>query len=282
YPLAVLFLDVPPGAVDVNIHPAKQEVRLLWEHDAAELVRRAVQEALGRRPVELPPDLDFSLGALETAPTELHEQLPPYSTSEEEWVVPAGSLPELRLRGQVQHTLIVAESTAGIYLIDQHRAHERVIYEHLQQYSGGPPSGPLHDVLVLPDPVLIELRPAQARALLPRLDELEALGFRCERFGAQQFLVRSAPAVPGVEGLAAALGSAMEDAGIEEGGWLDRLLVSLSCRAAIRRGEVLTMPQMHELVRALTRTSLPAVCPHGSPLMLHLSAPFLGRQFRWG
>lgn len=282
HPLAVLFLDAPPGAVDVNIHPAKQEVRLLWEHDAAELVRRAVQETLGRRPVEPPPDLDFSLGALETAPAELHERPPGYAAGEADWVVPAGSLPELRLRGQVQHTLIVAESPAGIYLIDQHRAHERVIYEQLRQrYSVATPA-PAHDVRVLPDPVLIELRPAQASALLPRLDELEALGFRCERFGAHQFLVRSVPVVHGVESLAAALGGALEEAGIEEGGWLDRLLVSLACRSAIRRGETLTMPQMHELVRALTRTSLPAMCPHGSPLMLHLSAPFLGRQFRWG
>ncbi len=282
YPLAVLFLDVPPGAVDVNIHPAKQEVRLLWEQDAVELVRRAVQETLGRRPVEPPPDLDFSLGALETAPTELHEQPPAYAPEEGDWVIPAGSLPELRLRGQVQQTLIVAESAAGIYLIDQHRAHERVIYEQLRQRYGGATPAPVHDVRVLPDPVLIELRPAQAHTLLPRLDELEALGFRCERFGAHQFLVRSAPAVPGVEGLATVLGGAIEEAGTEEGGWLDRLLVSLSCRAAIRRGEPLTMPQMHELVGALTRTLLPAVCPHGSPLMLHLSAPFLGRQFRWG
>jgi len=279
-PQAVLSLDFPPGAVHVNTHPAKLPLRLLCEHPPFLLVRLSFPQTLVRLPVEPPPAVDFSLGVLELPPAELHEQPPSY-TPGEEWVVPAGSLPELRLRGQVQRTLILAEGPAGLYLIDQHRAHERVIYEHLRQRYGAAPA-PAYDVLVLPDPVLIELRPAQAHTLLPRLDELEALGFRCERFGAHQFLVRSAPAVPGVEGLATVLGGAIEEAGTEEGGWLDRLLVSLSCRAALRRGEPLSMPQMHELVGALTRTLLPAVCPHGSPLVLHLSVPFLGRQFRWG
>ncbi|MBA3520589.1 MAG: DNA mismatch repair protein MutL, partial [Rhizobiales bacterium] len=129
-----------------------------------------------------------------------------------------------------------------------------------------------------------------------RLEELAALGFACERFGGRTFLVRTAPALPGVltggddEGLrglgepgeiAASLLAQIDDEPGKGEQWRDRLLVQLSCRTAVRRGRPLAQAAMRALIDGLGRTSAPAVCPHGSPLLMHVSDDLLERQFDW-
>ena len=143
---------------------------------------------------------------------------------------------------------------------------------------------------------MLELRPAQVARFGRRLADLAALGFECEVFGGRTFLLRSAPVLPGV--LPGAAGEALaglgepdelvatllaltdEEAGEGEG-WRERLLVQLACRTALRRGKPLDRPAMRALVEGLGQTTAPAVCPHGSPLLMHVSGDVLERQFGW-
>jgi len=181
---------------------------------------------------------------------------------------------------QVQDTLLLCEGPAGLYLVDQHRAHERVLYERLRARREPAVEAPV-------EPLVLELRPAQATRLAARLPALAALGFQCEWFGGRSFLVRATPALreasalPGPATLGAALDEVLGEAAGEEGDWQDRLLISVACHSALRRGQPLAAEGAEALLAELDRTAAPAVCPHGSPLILHLSSPFLARQFRW-
>jgi DNA mismatch repair protein MutL len=146
--------------------------------------------------------------------------------------------------------------------------------------------------------LLIELRPAQATKFSRRLDDLAALGFNCESFGGRTFLLRTAPILPGVFsgdgdevdtlaglGVMSELGPSLLDLTDEESGegedWKQRLLVNLSCRTAVRRGRELDMIAMRSLIERLGQSASPAVCPHGSPLLMHVSGELLERQFGW-
>jgi DNA mismatch repair protein MutL len=294
--------DLAPQALDVNVHPAKTEVKLLHGGDLAEALTGWVRAALGRRAAQPPTGRDLALTldtepagedaspladlwytrrpADVTAPGRIAEDAPPAP----EAGAPAGegTLPPLRLHGQVHDALLLCEGPAGLYLVDQHRAHERVLYERLRARHAPAPAA-------LVEPLVLELRPAQATRLAARLPLLAALGFTCEWFGGRSFLVRAAPAVPAAAGLAAApaaalgaaLDEALDEAAADEGDWQDRLLVSIACHSALRRGQTLDGVTQQALLAALDHTTAPAVCPHGSPLILHLSGTFLARQFRW-
>lgn len=292
HPVLVAVVETPPDQVDINIHPAKLEVRLREERAIGSALGELVRDALGRRPITLNP-----LGA--TGKAALGPTLLDLGVAEERpaWDVEAPivtpGLPPLRLLDQLQGRLLLLEGDDGLYLVDQHRAHERIIYERLVAQHGE--SGP--EPIVLPDPLLLELRPAQVARFQRRLPELAALGFQCEVFGGRMFLLRAAPELPGVfpgggpSGLAGlgdpdelvatllSFGDDDEDADTET--WREQLLIRLSCRSAVRRGRVLPRPAMRALVEALGHTSAPAVCPHGSPLLMHLSGDLLERQFAW-
>jgi DNA mismatch repair protein MutL len=288
HPVAALAIEVPPDRVDINVHPAKLEVRLLDERAIGAALGDLIRGALGRRPVPLASGFVTGVDAIDP-PRTLAEEPSGYD-DRAPIITPA--LPPLRLIGQVQARLLLLEGDAGLYLVDQHRAHERILYERLSATYGK--SGP--EPVALPDPLLLELRPAQVAAFAHRLDELAALGFDCEVFGGRTFLLRAAPVLPGVldggvnatlDGLGepdelvpTLLALADEDAADGET-WRERLLVRLSCRTAVRRGRPLDRAQMRGLVEGLGQSEAPAVCPHGSPLLMHVSRDLLERQFDW-
>jgi DNA mismatch repair protein MutL len=208
-------------------------------------------------------------------------------------------LPPLRLIGQVGARLLLLEGDAGLYLVDQHRAHERILYERMRAAYATDRDGPAAEPVALPEPLLIEVSLPQATALGRRIGELGALGFALEEFGGRAFLLRSAPDLPGVlvggddtqaladladpSLLAEALAVVADEADRAGDGetWQERLLVRLSCRTAVRRGRVIDRPAMRALVEGLGQTAAPAVCPHGSPLLMHVTADALERQFGW-
>jgi DNA mismatch repair protein MutL len=134
---------------------------------------------------------------------------------------------------------------------------------------------------LLLEPVVIELSTHQAAILSERLPVLAALGFACERFGGRSFLMRSTPALVGAASLSAHLPTLASEAAEEEENWQDRFCAAVACHAALRRGAPLTLGEQQELLTNLRQTSAPAVCPHGSPLLLHYSQQFLIRQFDW-
>ncbi len=291
HPVLALVVEMAPNHVDINVHPTKLEVRLLDERTIGMAIGELVRAALGRRPVSLQVPFATGLDAL-AQPGALAEE--PGAWNEQGPIITPG-LPPLHLIGQVQARLLLLEGPQGLYLVDQHRAHERILFERLAGAHGAD-GGAAPEPVALPEPLVLELRPAQVARFGRRLDDLAALGFGCEVFGGRTFLLRTIPALPGVgpgpsvealagleepdELVATLLALADEEAGEGEG-WRERLLVQLACRTAVRRGRPLDRPAMRALVDGLGRTSAPAVCPHGSPLLMHVSGDLLERQFGW-
>jgi DNA mismatch repair protein MutL len=305
HPLLVLHIRVPAGDLDVNIHPAKTEVKLLHEREVAEAVSNALRGVLERSPalpeeMSLPgPGLVYQgrLPGLRRRGLHVAEAAGEYRIQEEaEQRGNAGTADMLRVLrplAQLQQAVILAEAPDGsLYLIDQHRAHERVIYEHLRQkYSGFGQTAHMYadeeewtaavESHLLLEPVVVELKRHEAELFEQRLPMLRGLGLECERFGGRSFLIRSVPGGTGSEQLAGYLPELARIAAEESNDWQDRLLIGLACRSALRRGRELGPAEQRALLAALAEVAAPAVCPHGSPILLHYSRAFLIDKFEW-
>lgn len=305
HPLLVLHIRVPAGDLDVNIHPAKTEVKLLHEREVAEAVSNALRGVLERSPalpeeMSLPgPGLVYQgrLPGLRRRGLHVAEAAGEYRIQEEaEQRGNAGTADMLRVLrplAQLQQAVILAEAPDGsLYLIDQHRAHERVIYEHLRQkYSGFGQAAHMYadeeewtaavESHLLLEPVVVELKRHEAELFEQRLPMLRGLGLECERFGGRSFLIRSVPGGTGSEQLAGYLPELARIAAEESNDWQDRLLIGLACRSALRRGRELGPAEQRALLAALAEVAAPAVCPHGSPILLHYSRAFLIDKFEW-
>lgn len=303
FPLAVLQITLPPEEVDVNVHPTKAEVRFRQADAAFSAVERAVRQALTERAAV--PQLEtrhWSLGTEEpgrtgSSPVARWEGLaasvsgvvagsplpfsnPPGSPSSSgQAPLPVPEVPLLRVVGQVGAAYIVAEGPDGLYLIDQHAAHERVLYEafSLQRAAAQVVSQ------ALLEPVAVEVPPEAAATLYSQLDTLNQIGFGLEPFGGNTFLVRSLPTVLGAVDPARAVRVVVED--FEEDETLlaaeaeARLIARVCKRAAVKAGQTLTASEQVELVQRLERCVSPRTCPHGRPTMIHLSVEMLEKQF---
>ncbi len=188
----------------------------------------------------------------------------------------------------MQQAVILAEAPDGsLYLIDQHRAHERVIYEHLRRLYFGSDTRLIEDEEqwsnshLLLEPVIVELKRHEADLFEQRLPVLRGLGLECERFGGRSFLIRSVPNSVGQEQLAGHLSELAHIAAEDSSDWQDRLLIGLACRSALRRGRELGIDEQRSIITSLANTAAPAVCPHGSPILLHYSRTFLIDKFDW-
>ncbi len=294
HPIAVLRVELPGEQVDVNVHPAKSEVRFRDTGAVYSSVQRAVRQTLaGMGPV--PGDsasftwehavesrqrrLVQAMDRATVRPGELAFEVqrtaePVLPTAE----APArGKLPMLRVLGQLGRTYIIAEGPTGLYLIDQHAAHERVLYERfrVERTSASVASQ------TLVSPVTIEPGPRLGTLDEARLSKLRELGFDMEPFGSGTYLVRGIPALLQVADVEQSVTDILEEA--ERAGgerpWDDEIVVSLACHGAIRSGETLGAEEMRALVVQLEQTSLPRTCPHGRPTMLHVSAERLEREF---
>jgi DNA mismatch repair protein MutL len=131
------------------------------------------------------------------------------------------------------------------------------------------------------EPLHIEMTSRQLERLEPRLPELAALGFVCEWFGGRSFLIRSVPVIPETTDLELVVEDLLDMAMEDGSDWQHRLLTSIACRSATLRGKALSPVQCGELINLLADTTSPAVCPHGSPVILEFSDHFLRRQFHW-
>lgn len=276
--LAVIALDLPPAALDVNIHPAKLDVRLQHEAEVEALLTEVVRRAYGRHPSVASAGQGLALAgrqrSLPGLPRRVGESERP-SWGEGVQSQPGEALPALRLVGQIHDSLIVAEAEEGLFLIDQHRAHERIIFERLLERGRA-------ERQALIEPAVLDLAPAAAARLGEHVHDLEALGITCEEFGPGRFILRSAPTGADLEPIGTLLPEMLREALSLQGSWHEQLLASLACRAAIRKGRPLNPAEAADLIRRLGGVQSPAVCPHGSPVILHLTDPFLARQFGWG
>jgi DNA mismatch repair protein MutL len=292
FPIAVIDLRIPPSEVDVNVHPAKAEVRLRDERRVFALVQRPIRAALAGM---APPAYGAAPAWPRTAPRAPEQESPDLYLSRppapqaavgpvaRQEALPA-RIPMLRPLGQAGTTYLIAEGPAGLYLIDQHAAHERVLFERIRSANAAAPAA----VQGLLAPVALELTPKQEALVAGLAAPLAELGFEVEAFGpsgrnrgAGGYLLRAVPAVMKADDPAHAFIELVEILTREDGPSdpLDRVAASLACHAAVRAGHTLSVEEMRDLLRQLEDCELPQTCPHGRPTMLHLSADELARRF---
>lgn len=291
HPIGMVRIELDPGQVDVNVHPTKAEVKFVDERAVCRAVQRATHEALTGQHQDVLPQMGF------TAPEPRGASIEQGSFGT--WVAQQGfgsraaqpdddapptqirphpsGVPVMRVLGQVSGTYIVAEGPEGMFMIDQHAAHERVMYEKIlgQMQSQAIERQPLLD------PLVVELSPEELTAFDRSVDELREIGFEIDRFGEQSIAIREIPAmVRGVD-LAERIHLILRE--LAEGGagdsWLDSVAISAACHTSIRAGQLLSLQEMRELVAQLERTAQPRACGHGRPTMLHMSQMELERQF---
>jgi DNA mismatch repair protein MutL len=188
--------------------------------------------------------------------------------------LPKLALPVLRVVGQIDNTYVVAEGPDGMYLIDQHAAHERVLFEEITGRSGA-----VEESQGLLTPTPVELTAAQEELLRTCGDALSEQGFSLEPFGPRSHLVRAVP--PYLQGdprdaLLAFLDRLSSEEGVDSA---ERVAKSLACHGAVRAGKTLSGDEMRELVRRLEASQVPHTCPHGRPTMIHMSTMLLEREF---
>ncbi|RDI96440.1 DNA mismatch repair protein MutL [Meiothermus sp. QL-1] len=253
FPLGVLNLELPPEEVLVNTSPDKSRVRIPRLEPVLAFVGQAIQHLLRAHPLarSLPE------------PTPLSGPLPP----------PQSRLPRLRYVGRFRELYLLAEAEEALYVVDQHAAHERILYEELsRRYRAEPP-------VELPHAELVTLSLGEEMSLAERSPELEEAGLRLEPFGPGRYRVRTVPAfLAGHPTLVAEVvrGSLAPPSFAEA--WR-RVLARLACLPALKAGHPLAEAQAQALLDALAQCELPWVCPHGRPTVLVLSELELARRF---
>lgn len=311
YPLSILFLQLPPETVDVNVHPTKAEVRFI----NADLVFRGVQRAVRRALLAHTPipsirgnlqwydskthpefgrqmDPAWSISAdLKEYPIDSTNPLPDSvsSASIKQAGLIGSGIPLLRLVGQIASAYLVAEGPDGLYLIDQHAAHERVLFESFMSMwaESNQPNGETGKskipAQVLLHPVSIDLPSSSARLIEEQLPVLNRLGFQVEVFGKGTFLVRSIPSLLVGMDPGAALAVVVEDFEEDEtplqAETEARIIARVCKRAAVKAGQALSAEEQKALLNDLEACQSPRTCPHGRPTMIHLSVDLLERQF---
>jgi DNA mismatch repair protein MutL len=290
FPMSVLFLELPPESVDVNVHPAKAEVRFRERDQIFSGVQRAVRRALlAYSPipqVERSKSWNFSGENSDTntrrdwkAESRYDDSLDPHqATDPSPASLPFGDVPLLRLIGQIAGTYLVAEGPDGLYLIDQHAAHERVLFEKLTSQKESS-----IDSQALLQPVSVDVNPAAARLISEQLPILTKFGFSIEPFGPSTFLIRAIPTLLMGSNPATALHVLVEDFEEDERPLqteIEAKIIARVCkRAAVKAGQLLTSQEQQALLRDLESCHSPRTCPHGRPTMIHLSVDLLERQF---
>ena len=293
HPVGLVRVEVDPAAVDVNVHPAKAEVRFREPRAVASAVTAAVRGALAGAdaPAFAPPVLAPAApgvphaasaaravlaGARPASPLAGPSRWGPAAAGAEPVLPLAERLPALRPLGQFDEAFLVAEAPDGLYLVDQHAAHERVRYEEVRarQARGEVASQPLLEA------ELATLGAAQAALAAEEAEALAALGFVLEPTDAAALIVRAVPAQLAGRDPAQALRDLLDRMEADDRlSGPERAAASLACRSAVRAGDRLAGEQQRELLRQLEACEHPQTCPHGRPTLLRLGSEQVRRSF---
>ena len=294
HPIAIIHLTVPPDSVDVNVHPTKTEIRFREDGLIFNQVSRALRRTLVEKgdfvPVEAGTSAVVDSFFLPNSPPATGRQPsfpqidggPPRTTppglAEDEIDAPEGGLrsPTIRPLGQIDSTYLVATGPRGLYLVDQHAAHERVNYERLLAQPGSA------DSQQLLGPVTVDLQSDASAWVSENLPTLHALGFAAEHFGDNTWLIRTVPAVGSDRDphtLFSEIVTEMLDVDVSHADTADRARWSVACHSSIRAGDHLSMPEMQALLDQLAKCDLGRTCPHGRPTILQFTREMLDRQF---
>ena len=306
-----LFIEMAPDAVDVNVHPAKAEVRFRDQSLVHEVVRRALMDALGQTAgpqLQLRPEHATQAPIASALPGVLAGgvypsrwlpgQVSPASSlarpepaegapPEIEGAVRARETPDIRPMiplGQFRDTFIIAVDDEGVAIIDQHVAHERVLFERVMEKLT---SGRLESQRLLV-PIVLDVAPSAHESLVARAAELERLGFEIESFGAATIKVTAVPALLKIEDSSTVLLALAEDLeGLDRGAKvqlatnaaLQRMAATTACHAAVKANDPLTYEKMTHILDELRATAYSTVCPHGRPVMLRLTRREIEKNF---
>ncbi|MCI0656979.1 MAG: DNA mismatch repair endonuclease MutL [Acidobacteria bacterium] len=301
YPFTLLFVDLPPERVDFNVHPTKWEVRFADPGGLFELVLGAIRTGIEQeRP--LASLQGFTLGSVSPAEENWSQGVPwrpaaSVSASGSEkgsWefsvgeTSKGGDFQESRLPGmarmlplaQYRESYILASDEGGLVIVDQHAAHERILYEQLLRQA----EGSQVDRQSLLFPLTLELDPERSARLGAGQEKLDRLGFRLELFGERTWLIREVPALLGNADTGALLRDLADDLGAADSQGevervLDRLAATTACHAAVKVNFPLTTEKMSYLLDELGKTITPMTCPHGRPVVLRMAHRELEKNF---
>ncbi|MBS1706671.1 MAG: DNA mismatch repair endonuclease MutL [Armatimonadetes bacterium] len=310
FPVVALLLDVEPSRVDSNVSPTKMDVKFQQEASVADAVRHGIKQGLLR--MGMLPDASDLIGANQAleqtrsvmgsgwifpsgtsgTPTEalIQAQRPLFAPgsisvapmAENPFAVRAyeALLDGLRVVGQIMNTFIIAENHQGMLIIDQHVAHERILYEKLRAGRGVVPVE--KQSLLMPES--LHLTAYQAGLLQENLEPLAALGFDIEPFGDGTFLLRAAPAALRRKSPSEVVVDILEE--LEHGGngcvspTRDGIWITCACKMAVKAGDPLSLAEMEKLIVDLCETENPYLCPHGRPITLVMARGDLERKFK--
>ena len=190
--------------------------------------------------------------------------------------LPTMELPVLRVLGQLANTYIIAEGPNGLYLIDQHAAHERILYDRISAQWAQKEV----EVQGLLQPITIELSPREEETLRASKEFLAEFGFTIEHFGNRSYVIRAVPALMARANIIEIISMLLDNLASKElNPWEEKIAQSLACHGAIRAGQQLSDEEMRELIKQLEQTKQPRACPHGRPTMIHLSSHQLEKEF---
>jgi len=316
-----LFLEIPADRIDVNVHPTKAEVRFRDQSFVHEAVKHAVADAIGKGVVPelqlLPANYRDPLPTAQSIPGVLSGGIFPSRWAEPSsfgapGTVSAGATgtltetleagipnpgagfenPESRTQndeplkpliplGQFRDTFIIAVDVEGIAIIDQHVAHERVLFERVMERLT---TGRLESQRLL-EPLLVELPPESRQSLLNHAADLDRLGYSVDDFGSETLRLTAVPALLGREDAVVALRALAGDLegldrGREAGDALRRIAATTACHAAVKANYPLTLEKMRHILDELRRTAYSTVCPHGRPVMLRLTRREIEKNFQ--
>ncbi len=303
-----LFLEIAPDRVDVNVHPTKAEVRFLEQSLVHDVLRRALMDALGQgrapelqftpfapppsepRPMTIPGVMSGAVVGSRWAPPAPwppDSPAPRPSDTPAPWPPgpptafgPADVRPMIPL-GQFRDTFIIAVDDEGIAIVDQHVAHERVLFELVMEKLT---AGRLESQQLL-IPMVIEMSPAQRQALSSHAATLERFGFEIDEFGGDTLRLRAVPAILDPVECEAAVRALAEDLeGLDRGSRVEdalrRIAATMACHAAVKANYPLTLEKMRYILEELRRTAYSSVCPHGRPVVLRITRREIEKNFQ--
>ena len=307
-----LFIDIPPDRVDVNVHPTKAEVRFLEQSLVHEVLRRGLADALGQgrapelfltpvspdpdepRPMSIPgvlagaqigsrwtPAHDAVLRSMGSgSAAAVQDAAPVGAIAGGQAISPADIRPMIPL-GQFRDTFIIAVDDEGVAIIDQHVAHERVLFEQVMEKLT---AGRLESQRLLA-PILIELSPTQRQAVGQHAATLDRFGLEIEEFGGDSLRLSAVPALLQPAECEAAIRALAEDLeGLDRGSRVEdalrKIAATMACHAAVKANYPLTLEKMRYLLEELRRTAYSSVCPHGRPVVLRLSRREIEKNFQ--